>query len=71
MTARSAPPRAVAPAYVPPTEDGYYGPDVLGYSNMGSGERVAPSFAVCGFDGPNFRIQSDAWTANIARASGH
>jgi hypothetical protein len=64
-------PRTVAPAFVPPTTNGYYGPDTLGYTNVGSGSRVAPSFGICGFDGPVYRVQSDVWLANIAHSSGH
>jgi hypothetical protein len=64
------PPR-VAPAFVPPSENGYYDEKVLGCSNMGSGSRVAPSFPICGYDGPVFRVQSNVWTANIGRSSGH
>jgi hypothetical protein len=65
----AAPAPRVTPAFVPPTMNGYYGPDTLGYSNMGSGARVAPSFGVCGNDGPDFRTQSNAWIGNIKHSS--
>jgi hypothetical protein len=55
---------APTPQSTPPATDGYYDSGFVQ-------PKTAASSPVVGFDGPVFRRYGDAWTANIARSSGH